>query len=141
MRLHALIAMESKEAYGQASNVDVEKKVRNVSDITGKDAERVFLALVDCDMDESQAVQRLVEGAPVDEEWHTSGGGKKKKQQQQRIGGDRGNIDVITAPGYEGTTTEEKKGGGGGGGGTFKAGLLSFFWAKERTLIGLVFSF
>ncbi|XP_065828866.1 keratin, type I cytoskeletal 9-like isoform X2 [Oscarella lobularis] len=125
VRLHALIAMESKEAYGQASNVDVEKKVRNVSDITGKDAERVFLALVDCDMDESQAVQRLVEGAPVDEEWHTSGGGKKKKQQQQRIGGDRGNIDVITAPGYEGTTTEEKKGGGGGGGGTFKAASKS----------------
>eukprot|EP00118_Oscarella_pearsei_P005470 m.25163 g.25163 ORF g.25163 m.25163 type:complete len:846 (+) comp28754_c0_seq1:209-2746(+) len=105
--LQALIMPEKER-----QDIDLKKKLKKVSDVTGKDEDQVYFALVDCNMDETQAIDQLVEGTPVESEWRTSGSGKKKKTKEQRHT-DR-ELDDIVAPGYETKGgVDEKKGSGG----------------------------
>lgn len=74
------------------NDADFEEKVKQLSDITGKDQDESMIALHDCNGDVNRAINVLLEGSPDTDSWEMVG--KKKvsgqKESGQTDGGEEG---------------------------------------------------
>lgn len=97
----------------KSDDPDLQKKIEQVMELTGKCSDTAIIALHDCDNDSERAVNMLLEGTQNEGEWELTGK-KKKNRQAQKIN------ETTTEPGGNrggsgsGHSNKENRGGGGG---------------------------